>query len=60
MQSLDRVEFARNGANVFLVRRVDAIAPLARLAVEMLPVVEGSAGEEVVFNKVEWLTRPIA
>src|SRR5919106_3197437 len=38
---------------MLFVRRIDAIAPLARLAVEILPAHECSAGEKVVFDKVE-------
>jgi hypothetical protein len=53
MQSLDCVEFARNRANVLFVSGVDAIAPLARLAVEILPTREGSAREKVILDEVE-------
>ena len=38
---------------MLLVRRIDAVAPLARLAVEILPTGEGPAYKEVVFDEVE-------
>ena len=45
--------FARHGADVFLVGRIDAVAPLARLVVQILPVGERASGQKVVFDEVE-------
>jgi hypothetical protein len=38
---------------MLLIGRIDAVAPLARLAVQILPTGEGPACQEVVFNEVE-------
>src|SRR5207247_9263286 len=49
----DSEQLARNGADVFLVGRIDAIAPLSGLEVEIVPTGEAAAGKEVVVNEVE-------
>ena len=53
MQALHRVQLARHGANVLFVSRIDAVAPLTGLRVEILPTGERSAHQEVVFDEVE-------
>ena len=51
MQALDREQFARHGADMFLVSRVDAVAPLARLLIQIVPTGERAAGQKVVFDE---------
>ena len=41
------------GADMFLVSRVDAVAPLTRLLIQILPTGERAAGEKVVFDEGE-------
>ena len=53
MQALDRKQFARHGADIFLVSRVDFIAPLTRLVVQIVPTGECTTGQKVVFYKME-------
>src|SRR5215472_4359004 len=38
---------------MFLVSGVDLVAPLASLLIEILPIGEGTSGQEVPFDKVE-------
>src|ERR1700683_4952515 len=58
MQALDREEFARHGADMFLVGGVHAIAPLARLLIQILPTGKSTTREKVVFDKGEWTLDP--
>src|SRR5260370_29211297 len=51
MQALDREEFARYGADMFLVGGVHAIAPLARLLIQIVPTGKPTTREKVVFDK---------
>src|SRR5215831_12597726 len=53
MQPLDREQLARNRADMFLVGRVDLMAPLPRPLVEILPTGEGAPGQKVSFDEVE-------
>ena len=53
MQALDRVEFARHGADMFLVRGVHAVAPLACLLIQIIPAGKPTTREKVVFDKGE-------
>ena len=53
MHPFDSKQLARNGADVFLVRRIDAVAPLPCLKIEIFPTGESASGEEVVLDEVE-------
>src|SRR5216683_7039428 len=53
MQALDREEFARHGADMFLVGGVDAVAPLACLLIEIVPTGKPTTSQEVSFNEGE-------
>src|SRR5258708_26664244 len=53
MQPLHREQLTRNRADMFLVSRVELIAPLARLAVQILPTTEGAPGQEVILDEME-------
>src|SRR5437867_4859965 len=53
MQLLDGKQLARNGADVFFVRAVDAITPLAGLLIQVLPTGERASGKEVAINERE-------
>src|SRR5450432_3778607 len=50
-RTLDCEQFTRYSANVFLVSRVDLVAPLTRLVVQILPTGESATGKEVGFNE---------
>src|SRR5580704_11007829 len=58
MQALDCIEFARHGADMFLVSRVDAVAPLASLLIQILPAAELATHQKVPFDKGEWTLDP--
>src|SRR5882762_5047515 len=47
MQPLDREQLAGNRPNMFLVSRVDLIAPLPRPLIQILPTGEGAPGQKV-------------
>src|SRR5260370_35102475 len=51
MQALDREEFARHGADMFLVGGGDAVAPLACLLIQIVPAGKPTTREKVVFDK---------
>ena len=51
MQPLHRVELARDSADVFLVGRIDTVAPLPRLLVQIAPGGERAARKKVVFDE---------
>src|ERR1019366_9169696 len=51
MHALDREQFARHGPDMFLVSRVDAVAPLARLLIQVLPTGERAPGQKVIFDE---------
>jgi hypothetical protein len=53
MPLLKGKQLARNGADVFFVGGVDAIAPLPCLGIQVWPTGEGAAGQEVLLNKPE-------
>src|SRR5438045_5203714 len=53
MQSLDCEQLTRNRANMFLVSRVDFIAPLPRPLIQILPTTEGAPRQKVGFDKPE-------
>src|ERR1700693_829933 len=53
MQALDGEEFARHGADMFLVGGVDAVAPLACLLIEIVPTGKPTTSQEVSFNEGE-------
>src|SRR5580658_9904905 len=53
MQALDGEEFARHGADMFLVGGVDAVAPLACLLIQIVPAGKPTTREKVVFDKGE-------
>jgi hypothetical protein len=57
MHLLDSEQLARNGADMFLVGRIDAITPLARLKIEILPGGECTSGKKVGLNEPERITR---
>jgi hypothetical protein len=57
MQALDRKQLARHGADMFLVGRVDLIAPLARLVVQLVPTGESAPGKKVILYKMERFMR---
>src|SRR5439155_19419640 len=54
MQAFDGEQLAGNGTDMFLVRAVDAIAPLACLLIQVLPAGERPSRKEVVVDKIEW------
>src|ERR1700733_14425032 len=53
MQSLDGEQFPPHRANMFLVSRVDLIAPFPRSAVQILPRGEGAPRQEVSLDEAE-------
>src|SRR5215831_1116311 len=53
MCAFDSKQLARNGADVLLVGRIDAIAPLPCLKIEILPTGEPASGKEVVLDEVK-------
>src|SRR6266478_562830 len=58
MRALDREQFARHGADMFLVGRVDAVAPLPRLLIQIVPTGKPAARQKVVFDKGEGTLDP--
>jgi hypothetical protein len=57
MQPLDRKQLTRNCTDMFLVSRVDLIAPLPRPLVQILPTTEGAPRQEVMLYEMEGVTR---
>src|SRR5215472_16968502 len=53
MCAFDSKQLTRNGADVLLVGRIDAIAPLPGLKIEILPTGEPASGKEVVLDEVK-------
>ena len=53
MCPFDSKQLARNCADMLLVGRIDAIAPLAGLKIEILPTGESASGKEVVLDEVK-------
>jgi len=53
MQTLDREQFPRHRADMFLVSRVDLIAPLPRPLIQILPTAEGATRQEVPLDEME-------
>src|ERR1035437_9951443 len=53
MQSLDCVQLTGNRADMFLVSRVDLIAPLPRPPIQILPTAEGASSQKVIFYEME-------
>ncbi len=60
MQPFDCEQLPRNGADMFLVSRVDLIAPLPRPLIQILPVGEGAPRQEVSLDKAERFMRSCA
>src|SRR5450755_93689 len=53
MQPLDGEQLTRNRADMFLVSRVDLIAPLPRPLIQILPTAEGAPGQKVILDEME-------
>src|SRR5205814_7335740 len=53
MHAIHREQFARHGADMFFVRRVDFVAPLTRLLVQIVPTGERAAGQKIILDKSE-------
>src|SRR3974390_540755 len=53
MQPFHREQLSRNGADMFLVSRVDLIAPLTRPLIQILPTAEGAPRQKVILDEVE-------
>src|SRR3954453_3817634 len=53
MQPLDGEQLTRNRANMFLISRVDLIAPLPRPLIQILPTAEGAPGEKIILDEME-------
>src|SRR5271166_3791221 len=53
MQPLDCEQLTRNRADMFLVSRVDLIAPLPGPLVQILPTGEGAPGQKVILDEME-------
>ena len=53
MQPLDGEQLTRNRADMFLVSRVDLIAPLPRPLIQILPTVEGAPRQKVGLDEPE-------
>ena len=53
MRPLYGKQLARNGMDMFLVSCVDAVAPLARLLVQILPTGKHASGKKIILDEVE-------
>src|SRR5260370_59057 len=53
MQRFDGVQLTRNRADMFLVSRVDLIAPLPRPLIQILPTAEGAPRQKVILDEME-------
>src|SRR6266705_3357024 len=53
MQPLDGVQLTRNRADMFLVSRIDLIAPLPRPLIQILPTAEGAPRQKVILDEME-------
>src|SRR5215472_17355300 len=53
MQPLDCKQLARHRADMFLVSRVDLIAPLPRTLIQIFPTTEAAPRQEVSLDKAE-------
>jgi hypothetical protein len=53
MHSLDGEQPTRHGVEMFLVSRVDLVAALACLSIQILPTGERAAGQKVAFYQCE-------
>jgi len=53
MQSLDGEQLTRNRTDMFLVSRVDLIAPLPRPLIQIFPTAEGAPGQKVILDEME-------
>jgi hypothetical protein len=51
MQAFHREQFARYRPDMLLVSRVDLVAPLARLLIQILPTGERTPRQKVVFDE---------
>jgi hypothetical protein len=60
MHAFDGEQFAWDSADMFLVRGIDLVAPLARLLIQIVPAGEGASGEIVAFYKREGVMRSCA
>jgi hypothetical protein len=57
MHAFDCEELARHGAAMFLVSRVDAVAPLPRLLIQIAPTGERAPGQKVVLDEEKRVMR---
>src|SRR5438445_11021039 len=53
MQPLDGEQLTGNRADMFLISRVDFVAPLPRPLIQILPTAEGASRQEVSLDKTE-------
>src|SRR5664279_2695329 len=53
MQPLDCKQLSRNRADMFLVSRVDLIAPLPRPLIQILPTAEGAPRQKVILDEMK-------
>src|SRR6266487_1773728 len=53
MQPLDCEQLPRHRADMFLVSRVDLIAPLPRPLIQILPTAKGATRQEVSLNEMK-------
>jgi hypothetical protein len=60
MQPLNCEQLTRNRADMFLISRVDFVAPLPRPLIQVVPTAEAASGQEVPFDKTERLMRSCA
>jgi hypothetical protein len=51
MHAFECEELARHGADMFLVSRVDAVAPLPRLLIQIAPTGERAPGQKIVLDE---------
>src|ERR1700756_961558 len=53
MRPFEGEQLAGNGPDVFLVGRIDAVAPLPGLQIQIIPTGEPASGKEVVLDKMK-------
>ena len=58
LNSFHREQFPGHSVDMLFISTVDPVAPCARLAVQVVPVGEGSTGQKIVLNKVEGPLHP--
>jgi hypothetical protein len=57
MQPLDCEQLTGNRADMFLVSRVNLVAPLPRPLIQILPTAESAPGQEVILDEMEGIMR---